>query len=390
MPACARYPAALSNITASENSPNAASPVLILLEQQTLTDGRGNRGWHCGGHSIERCGLCQLPACSSSSNAGGFRSVVDAVFTSASIGRGVLDCQSAAVGCLPTSAIRSTDFCESGIASVLAICTVFGRPISGASEARNSSTRPPKLPSVVPSSGTEQHAREFAPAIENRPAGIALASFDVQFDHLLWQVFLRCVVLRATSGRRAINPRTVSANGELIARPWCRCRRFSRARPAVARSRVPPNPNRRPIFKARALRREPAGKYDFDRPLGIAHHVPVGNHDAEIIANVDQRPAAERSGLTFGNHNPCDCRMRLLRLKCNCGRGRLAAERSPAAAAVWQQSLAKFFDPHALEIRRRKIGATRCKSQPRCAQMIVPAIANAIAGTSTARGVSTR
>ena len=107
--------------------------------------------------------------------------------------------------------------------------------------------------------GAEEHAGKFTTAIENWSPRIPLPSLNVEFHHLLGQVFLGSVILRAAAGRRAIDSGPITADRQLIA--WLRCDAGNVHR----RHGWPPNHQRRQIpigvdLNARAFEVNPPGK----------------------------------------------------------------------------------------------------------------------------------
>ena len=99
--------------------------------------------------------------------------------------------------------------------------------------------------------------------------------------------------------------------------------------------RRPPDHQRRQVpvavdLQRAGVRAEAAGENDFDRALRIADHVPIGDHQAKLLADVDERAAAIGGRALFGHDDPRYCRMG------RAGNGWCGAaieERSPAAEA---------------------------------------------------------
>ena len=137
----------------------------------------------------------------------------------------------------------------------------------------------------------EQHAGQFAALVEDRAAGVALPGFDVELDHFAREVELRRVVGGAAAGGDAVLALAVAVDREQVARLRRDGGDFDRL------DRRPPDHQRREVpvgvdFQRPGVRAEAARENDFDRALRIADDVPIGDHQAELLADVDQRAAA--------------------------------------------------------------------------------------------------
>ena len=154
----------------------------------------------------------------------------------------------------------------------------------------NIRTRGAKLPSVVPCPAPNRTPAISPRLVENRAAGVALAGFDVELDHLVREVRLRRVIVGAAAGGDAVFAAAVAVDREQVALPRRLRRRFSRVRRSAARSRAPPGPNRESTLSGRAWERKPSGKTTSTRPVRVADDVPVGDHEAVLFATPTSVP----------------------------------------------------------------------------------------------------
>ena len=77
-------------------------------------------------------------------------------------------------------------------------------------------------------------------------------------------------------------------------------------------------------FSGRACERKPLGKTTSTVPVRIADDVPIGNHQAVLIANVDERAAAVGDRVVLGNDDAGDGRMGRHCARCRVEHGVLA------------------------------------------------------------------
>jgi hypothetical protein len=122
--------------------------------------------------------------------------------------------------------------------------------------------------------------------IENRAARVALAGFHVELDHFHREILFRRVVRGAAAGRDAVLAAAVAVNGEQVARSRRLGGKFHRL------DLWPPNHQRCKVpvlidFERSRVRAESAREHDFHDALRIAHDVPIGHDEPELIADVD-------------------------------------------------------------------------------------------------------
>ena len=193
----------------------------------------------------------------------------------------------------------------------------------------------------------EQHAGQFAAAVEDRPAGVSLAGGHGQ--------------LRPSRREtRALAPHT-ACTGPVASR-YCpsRSRQWSAFRPAGAAGRRtapagrlacewrwPPDPSRdrrSESFPASRSRRE----MYRDRPRRFVHDVPVGDHQAVLAGDVHERSRTVGDTALAGRDDPGHGRMHVARWTASAAEQRIAGEcpaphrlRAPGTAASRQTTIAR-------------------------------------------------
>ena len=176
------------------------------------------------------------------------------------------------------------------------------RPVVGLQtlEALHHGRQEPPQPAAIAAGGpaegrAEQHAGQFAAAVEDRSARVAVPRRGRQLDHLEGLIPAGRDVLRASAGHGAIRAAAVAGDGERLAGPGRLVRTggsaatFGRQMANAARSQS------RSVRSTSAAERKPSGKKTVIGSGGVADDVPIGHHQAVGLADGHQGAGAQRS-----------------------------------------------------------------------------------------------
>ena len=176
---------------------------------------------------------------------------------------------------------------------------------SGTALARKYRTRGAEAAERGPLPCPEQDAGQFAGLVENRAARVALAGFDVELDHFVWEIDSRRKIIGAVAGGDAVLAAAVAVDREQVAL----ARRlggdfygFDVRAPDHEGGQVPIGVD----FERLGVRAEAVGEDDFDETRAVADDVPIGDHQAVVFVHADQRAAAEGGRAVFGNDDSGD------------------------------------------------------------------------------------